>query len=60
MDLAIIDPDAGEANDNGLEFRYSEPNWVYNLSTKDLSTGTYELTIEMPDGQRYITGFVLR
>ena len=60
VDLLIIDPDAGEANDNGLEFRYSAPNWVYNLSTKDLSPGKYEMTIEMPDGQRYVTGFVLR
>ena len=35
-----------------MEFQYSAPNWVYNLSTKGLSAGTYEMTIEMPDGGR--------
>jgi len=58
--LNTIDPDSGEANDNGLLFRYAEPNWVYNFSTKDLSTGTYEIVIQMPDGRRFVAGFVLR
>lgn len=58
--LATIDPDAGEANDNGLLFRYSEPNWVHNLSSKDLTIGTYIITIQLPDGRRFQTSFVLR
>jgi hypothetical protein len=60
IDLDTIDPDAGEANDSGVLFRYSDPNWVYNLRTKDLSSGTYVITIEMPDGLRYAAAFVLR
>lgn len=60
VDLSTIDPDAGEANDSGLLFRYSDPNWVYNLSTAGLSTGTYVITIRTPDGLKYNAGFVLR
>ncbi len=42
-------------------FRYSDPNWVYNLSTKELNPGTtYTIVIEMPDGLRYAAAFVLR
>jgi hypothetical protein len=60
IDLETIDPDAGMANDNGLLFRYSAPNWIYNLSTQGLAAGTYVVTIEMPDGLRYTAAFVLR
>jgi hypothetical protein len=60
IDLSTVDLDAGEANDSGVLFRYSEPNWVFNLSTTGLSAGTYVVTIEMPDGRRYSAGFVLK
>ena len=61
VDLEVVDLDAGEANDNGLLFRYSDPNWVYNLSTKGLSgETTYTIVIEMPDGLRYAAAFVLK
>jgi len=56
VDLAVIDPDAGEANDNGLLFRSAGENWVYNLNTKDLMPGTvYDVTIELPDGRRMVS-----
>jgi hypothetical protein len=56
IDLEVIDSDAGEANDNGLLFRNSESNWIYNLNTKDLMSGTvYDVTIELPDGRRMVT-----
>ena len=61
VDLDVIDPDAGEANDNGVLFRYSAPNWVHNLNTTDISAGfTYIITIEMPDGVRYDGKFALK
>jgi N-acetylneuraminic acid mutarotase len=60
LDLTTIDLDAGQANDSGMLFRFEDGSWVYNLSTKGLATGTYTLTVEMPDGQRYSAGFVLR
>jgi len=60
IDLQTIDLDSGAANDNGLVFRFSDGNWVYNLSTRGLSTGTYGLTIELPDGFRYSARFVVR
>ena len=59
-DLDIIDLDAGEANDNGTLFRFSDDLWIYNLSTKNLPSGSYEITIEMPDGRLFSTGFILR
>jgi len=56
IDLVVIDPDAGEANDSGLLFRNSESNWIYNLNTKDLMPGTiYDITIELPDGRRMVS-----
>jgi len=58
--LETIDPDAGEANDNGLLFRFSDGNWVYNFSTAGLTAGTYAITIEMPDGLRLSAAIVLR
>ncbi len=60
IDLDTIDADSGEANDSGTSFHFSDPNWVYNLSTRDLSAGTYVITIEMPDGRRLCGAFVLR
>lgn len=60
LDLETVDPDSGEANDSGWLFRYSDSNWVYNLSTKGLTPGTYVLTIELPDHERMTLGFVLK
>ncbi len=60
IDLSTLELDAGEANDSGTLFRYSAPNWVFNLSTAGLSAGTYFITIETPDGRRYTAGFVLK
>ena len=34
--------------------------WIYDLSTAGLKSGTYTLTIQTPDGQRWNAGFVLR
>jgi hypothetical protein len=60
LDISTIDLDAGQSNDSGVLFRFEGGSWVYNLSTQGLATGTYTITIEMPDGQRYAAGFVLR
>ena len=60
LDLTTMDLDAGQANDSGVFFRFEDGSWVYNLSTKGLGTGTYTITIELPDGQRFTAGFVLR
>lgn len=58
--LEIIDPDAGAANDDGLAFRYSDEHWIHNFSTAGLGTGTFVITLELPDGRRFKSGFVLR
>ena len=60
VDLETTDLDSGQANDNGLLFRFEEGSWIYNLSTRVLSAGTYELTLEVDDGRRYTAAFVLR
>jgi hypothetical protein len=52
--------DAGAANDNGAFFRYSYPNWVYNLSTGQFPPGDYVVTLETPDGLRYDAGMELK
>ena len=48
--LEILDLDSGEANSDGSYFRYTDGYWIYNLSTKGLSTGTYKITLQLPDG----------
>ena len=60
IDLETVDLDAGEANDSGFLFRFSGDKWVYNLSTAGLSSGTYTISIRMPDGFNRRTGFVLK
>lgn len=62
LSLDEMDLDAGEANDTGLYFRYSEEDgvWVYNLSTAGLNPGMYDLTVELPDGRRFVAGLILR
>jgi len=60
VNLDTIDPDSGQANDSGTLFRYSGPDWVFNLSTKGLTAGTYTLTIQVAGGPSYHAGFVLR
>jgi hypothetical protein len=60
LDLSTMDLDAGESNDNGVAFRFSDPAWVFNLSTKGWTAGTYFVSIQMPDGLRYNSAFVLR
>ncbi len=60
VNLDTIDPDSGQANDSGTLFRYSGPDWVFNLSTKGLTAGTYTLTIQVAGGASYHAGFVLR
>lgn len=57
--IDTYDLDSGEANDNGPYFRFSDGNWVYNLGTKRLSSGTYKITLELPDGDRVCAAFVL-
>ncbi len=58
--LDVVDPDSGEANDNGVFFRYTDDHWTYNFNTKGLPQGTYEIVIKVPDGRNFKGGFVLR
>ena len=60
IDLTTIDLDAGAANDNGPFFRFSDAEWVYNLSTTALTTGTYEMGVRTPEGVVLKSAFVLR
>ncbi len=46
--------------DIGGVFRTQGTNWIYNLQTKGLAPGVYELRIEMPDTLRYRTLVGLR
>ncbi len=44
VDLEVVDLDSGAANDNGVLFHFSDPDWVYNLSTKGLLSGASHVT----------------
>ncbi|OGP75237.1 MAG: hypothetical protein A2Y80_00375 [Deltaproteobacteria bacterium RBG_13_58_19] len=59
--LPLDNLDAGEANDDGEDFRFANGNWVYNLSTRGLPRGIkYRTTVEMSDGRQFVTGFALK
>ena len=62
LNLEVMDiDDAGAANEDGVEFRFEDGIWIYNLSTKEFTEpGVYFATIELPDGYRYQAGFELR
>jgi Beta-propeller repeat len=60
LNLQTIDPPDEPQEDSNWIFRSAGNDWVYNLRTKDLSSGTYTITIQMPDGSKYDAGFVLR
>lgn len=60
VDLALVDIGAGEGSDSRGYFRFSDPNWVYNLSTKRLSPGPCTITIRLPDGRQFNAGFMIR
>jgi hypothetical protein len=41
--------------DEGNEFRYDDPHWIFNLSTKPyIAAGTYTVTIMSGDDSEYI------
>jgi hypothetical protein len=46
--------------DTGGVFRSENTKWIYNLSTKGLSPGSYQVVIAMPDGLTYKTIIALR
>jgi hypothetical protein len=61
VNLQVLNLDSGLTNDNGTSFRTTAPGkWEFNLSTKNLSKGTYTVLIQMPDGLRHHSQFVLR
>ena len=43
--------------DTGNTFRYTNGGYIFNLSTKSLSTGTWQLRVDLGDGDN--THFVL-
>lgn len=60
LPLTTLDVDAGQSNDKGYAFRAGEGQWLYNLDTAALGTGTYRITVALPDGRHLVGGFVLR
>ena len=60
LNLPALDLDSGQSADNGLLFRSSATEWVYNLSTKDLEPGDYEIIVVTPEGLGFKAAFSLR
>ena len=61
MNVEVTELDAGQSNENSLDFRFAGGFWVYNLSTAGLAPNKiYVLTIEMPDGRLFRAVFDLR
>lgn len=51
----VIIDDAGTSGDNGVLFRYSEPNWIYNLKTNTSYAigATYRIVAVLDDGTEH-------
>lgn len=58
--VETADLDSGKANDDGLEFRFSDDVWVYNLGTRGLEAGSYIVSVTTPEDVSYAAAFVLR
>jgi hypothetical protein len=54
--------DSGSSNDNGNTFRYDPvaQQYIFNLSTKSLSIGTFRITVSLNDGSTIVTYFQLK
>jgi hypothetical protein len=54
--------DSGSSNDNGNTFRYDPvaQQYIFNLSTKSLSIGTFRITVPLNDGSTIVTYFQLK
>jgi hypothetical protein len=54
--------DSGLSNDNGIAFRYDSvaQQYVFNLSTKQLTQGTYRITVTLDDSSTIVTYFQLK
>ncbi len=60
LDLKSLNLDASQSSHHSLFFQFSDGNWVYKMSTTSFSSGSYVITIEMPDGRRFSASFALR
>jgi len=45
---------------DGVLFRLTGSKWAFNLSTGGFQTGTYVITVRVPDGRLFNGAFVLR
>jgi protein gp37 len=59
LELPTIELEA-VTGDEGSTFRLADDQWLYNLRTSGLATGTYVLRLELPDGRQWEAAFVLR
>jgi hypothetical protein len=61
LKIPIVVLDSGSSNDNTNIFRYDPTGqqYIYNLSTKNLSQGTYKIVITLDDKTQIITYFEL-
>lgn len=57
---AANEADSTSAADTGNTFRYSGGQYVFNLSTKNLSQGTWYLRIDLGDGASHIVQIKLK
>lgn len=59
-EMSVVAPATAQPGDIGLAFHSSANGWTYNFDTSRLGPGTWLVTIQMPDGLRYVAQFVLR
>jgi hypothetical protein len=55
----VVPDSSGNANTDNI-FRYSEPDYIYNLGTKSYSRGTYQLRATLDDGTTHMVDISLK
>jgi hypothetical protein len=59
-EMSVVASTTAQSGDIGLAFHSSANGWIYNFDTSRLGSGAWRVTIQMPDGLRYVAQFVLR
>jgi len=55
-----VEPESTSAADTGNTFRYSNGQYIFNLNTRNLSQGTWQIRIDLLDGVSHTVLISLR
>ena len=60
LDLRALDLNLDRADHRKTSFEFLDGAWIYRLNSGVLGPGSYVITIQMPDGRRFVADFMLK